>query len=72
MRVSTTNTARQVLQVFLEGVMKWGCPDRSRGDRGGENVYVSTYMILKRGPNRGSFLWGTYVIYLFVTCTLLT
>ena len=50
-----------MLNIFLEAVERWGSPDRVRGDRGGENVYVSTYMILKRGLNRGSFLWGTYV-----------
>jgi hypothetical protein len=65
MQVSTNNTARTVLHVFLKAVTKWGCPDRSRGDRGGENVYVSTYMILKRGPNRGSFLWGPCVFHWF-------
>ncbi|KIO16539.1 hypothetical protein M407DRAFT_53467, partial [Tulasnella calospora MUT 4182] len=30
-----------------------------RGDRGGENVKVSLHMILHRGPNRASFMWGS-------------
>ncbi|KDR81020.1 hypothetical protein GALMADRAFT_46025, partial [Galerina marginata CBS 339.88] len=34
-------------------------PSRLRGDRGGENVELSVWMILKRGPNRASFMWGS-------------
>ncbi|KAI0734720.1 hypothetical protein BC629DRAFT_1585879 [Irpex lacteus] len=30
-----------------------------RGDRGGENVGVSTWMIMHRGANRASFMWGS-------------
>ncbi|KAK6966454.1 hypothetical protein R3P38DRAFT_3337925 [Favolaschia claudopus] len=30
-----------------------------RGDRGGENVKVSLWMILHRAPNRTSFMWGS-------------
>ncbi|KAJ7096209.1 hypothetical protein C8R44DRAFT_835293 [Mycena epipterygia] len=30
-----------------------------RGDRGGENVEVSVWMIMHRGPNRASFMWGS-------------
>ncbi|KDQ20089.1 hypothetical protein BOTBODRAFT_170106 [Botryobasidium botryosum FD-172 SS1] len=30
-----------------------------RGDRGGENTEVAVRMVLLRGPNRRSFIWGT-------------
>ncbi|KIO32319.1 hypothetical protein M407DRAFT_66731, partial [Tulasnella calospora MUT 4182] len=29
-----------------------------RGDRGGENVKVAVYMTMRRGTDRGSYLWG--------------
>ena len=34
-------------------------PSRLRGDRGWENKLVSILIIIKRGRNRGSFLWGS-------------
>jgi hypothetical protein len=40
-------------------------PSRVRADRGAENKLVSIYMILKRGLNRASFIWGSSVIQLF-------
>ncbi|KAK7000661.1 hypothetical protein R3P38DRAFT_3616554 [Favolaschia claudopus] len=56
---SNNNRASTVLRYFLEAVQIWGAPSRMRGDRGGENIEVSVWMIRYRGPNRGSFLWGT-------------
>jgi hypothetical protein len=35
-----------------------------RGDRGGENTGVSVWMIMHRGPNRASFMWGSSVLSL--------
>jgi len=58
LRASTNNLASTVLELFLSAVAIYGAPYRVRGDRGGENVLVSAYMIMKHGPNRGSFLWG--------------
>jgi len=58
LRASTNNLADTVLELFLSATVKYGTPWRVRGDRGGENVLVSAYMIMKRGPNCGSFLWG--------------
>ena len=55
---NTNNHASTVLELFLSAVDLYGHPSRVRGDRGGENVLVSAYMIMKHGPNRGSFLWG--------------
>jgi hypothetical protein len=59
MRVSTRNTAQTVLALFLDATAAFGCPSRVRGDRGSENIDVSTWMIMYRGPNRASFMWGT-------------
>jgi hypothetical protein len=58
LRTSTNNWATTVLEVFLDAVSEYGAPSRLRGDRGGENVAVSTCMILLRGRNRASFMWG--------------
>ena len=59
MRVSSSNTAQTVLKLFLQAIKEFGCPSRVRGDRGAENVDLCTWMILYRGPNRASFMWGT-------------
>ncbi|OBZ75971.1 hypothetical protein A0H81_04732 [Grifola frondosa] len=59
LRASTNNRASTVLDVFLHAVEEYGAPSRVRGDRGGENVDVSVWMILRRGPNRASFMWGS-------------
>ncbi|KAK7007956.1 hypothetical protein R3P38DRAFT_3211610 [Favolaschia claudopus] len=59
MRASTNNRASTVLDVFKEAIAIYGTPYRVRGDRGGENVKVSVWMILHRGPNRASFMWGS-------------
>jgi len=59
MRVSTDNTAQTVLSFFLQAIATFGCPSRVRGDCGSENVDVCTWMIMYRGPNRASFMWGT-------------
>lgn len=59
MRVSSRNTAQTVLKLFLDIIKEFGCPWRVRGDRGSENVDLCTWMIMYRGPNRASFMWGT-------------
>jgi hypothetical protein len=61
LHASTNNRASTVLDVFLSAVEEYGCPFRVRGDRGGENTLVSVYMIMRKGPKPGSFLWGSYV-----------
>jgi hypothetical protein len=47
--------------MFIDAVIKHGVPSRVRGDRGGENRDVSILMILLRGLNRASFMWGPSV-----------
>lgn len=59
LRANTNNRARTVLKLFLRAVRKWGTPSRMRGDRGGENILVSVWMVMFRGPNRASFMWGS-------------
>ena len=59
MRASSTNTAQAVLRLFLDIIKEFGCPWRARGDRGSENVDLCTWMIMYRGPNRASFMWGS-------------
>jgi len=66
LHANTNNLASTVLELFLLGAEIYGTPSRVRGDRGGENVLVSAYMVMKRGPNRGSFLWGRSVMLIHV------
>jgi hypothetical protein len=58
LKASSNNKASTVLQLFLEAVDEYGVPVHVRGDRGGENVEVSVWMIQHRGPNRAAFMWG--------------
>jgi hypothetical protein len=44
--------------MFMEAILVYGIPSRVRGDRGGENRDVSILMILLRGADRASFMWG--------------
>jgi hypothetical protein len=59
LRASTNNKASTVLEMFLEAILAYGIPSRMRGDRGGENQDVAILMILLRGSDRGSYLWGS-------------
>ncbi|KAJ8086154.1 hypothetical protein PM082_004976 [Marasmius tenuissimus] len=58
-RASTNNRASTVLENFIDAVDQYGAPSRTRGDYGTENKLVALYMILKKGQNRGSFIWGS-------------
>ncbi|KAF5340537.1 hypothetical protein D9758_015819 [Tetrapyrgos nigripes] len=59
LQANTNNKASTVLKMFIKACRRYGMPSRVRGDRGGENRDVSILMILRRGANRGSFIWGS-------------
>jgi len=63
-----------VLDLFLDAVAEYGVPSRVRGDRGGENIEVSVWVIMHRGANRASFMWGSWVpiIGLYVQSVLIS
>ena len=61
-RVSDNNRASTVFDVFHEAIAEHGVPSRVRGDHGGENVQVAEFMEAYRGPGRGSYIWGRYII----------
>jgi len=47
--------------MFIDAIIEHGVPSRVRGDRGGENRDVSILMIILRGLDRASFMWGSSV-----------
>ena len=61
LQANTNNEASTVLSVFEKAVEAHGLPSRVRGDRGRENTEVSVRMIMTRGLQRASFMWGSYV-----------
>jgi hypothetical protein len=58
-RASNNNKASTVLDLFLSATEEYGFPSRLRGDRGGENMDVAVYMVMRNGTRRASFIWGT-------------
>ena len=61
LHASSNNQAETVLDMFINAILDHGVPSRVRGDRGGENQDVSILMILLRGLNCVSFMWGPSV-----------
>ena len=53
---SNNNLAITVKQLFKAAVQVYSLPSRVRGDRGGENVEITNFIISQRGEGRGSFL----------------
>lgn len=59
-QASNNNRSRTVCDgVFSDSIEQYGYPSRMRGDHGGENKDVAIKMIMQRGVNRGSFIWGS-------------
>ena len=56
---NTNNKASTVLEMFLDAILAYGIPSRMCGDHGGENWDVAIFIILLRGSDRGSYLWGS-------------
>ena len=62
LRASNNNSSDTVLDVFVKAALEHGYPSRLRGDRGGENIACAIYMVMRNGPNRSSFIWGSCVL----------
>jgi hypothetical protein len=62
-RASGNNRAQTVLDLFTDVVAEHGLPSRVRGDHGTENLLVAAYMERERGVERGSYIWGRWVVY---------
>ena len=56
--VATNNQAETAFRAFQTGVKEYGVPSRVRTDKGGENVQIAEFMIMRRGSNRGSIITG--------------
>jgi hypothetical protein len=54
--------------MFIDAIIEHGVPSGVCGDRGGENRDVSILMILLRGLNRASFMWGPSVSNTRIEC----
>ncbi|VDI06910.1 Hypothetical predicted protein [Mytilus galloprovincialis] len=61
MGVATNNQSSTVFDLFLNATTTCGLPSRVRTDHGGENVDVANFMVLQRGPGRGSIIQGRSV-----------
>ena len=59
LKAHTNNKSSTVLETFLHGVERFGLPSHVCSDRASENKDTAVLMIMARGSNRASFMWGT-------------
>ena len=64
LQASDNNRSTTMLDLFKSAVREYGMPSRVRGDLGGENIDVMTYIIMKNGTHRASFIWDSWVNWL--------
>ncbi|KAG5221077.1 Integrase catalytic domain-containing protein [Salix suchowensis] len=57
---ASITTCRYCSECVLRGSGEPWTTLQVRGDRGRENKGIAVYMILTKGANRGSFIWGPY------------
>ncbi|KAL4070115.1 hypothetical protein V8B97DRAFT_2024136 [Scleroderma yunnanense] len=55
-----------MLALFRQATVEYGIPSCAQGDCGGENIVIAMYMIMNKGHHRGSFIWGTYHLWVEV------
>ena len=58
---ANNNRAETVVELFENGVKKYGLPSRAQSDDGLENVAVAHYMLEQRGEGWGGILTGKSV-----------
>ena len=66
LRASDNNRGETVLDLFLSAATVNSVPSRIRGDHGVENILLAAWMEHHRGERRGSYIWGRYVLFLFM------
>ena len=58
---STNKYASTVLSLFLNGVSRFGLPDKVCSDHGGENIDVWCYMLASHNNNPDCVLAGSFI-----------
>ena len=72
LKVADNNRAATVLTAFAEACEEYGIPEKTRSDKGKENVLAAKFMLTNRGPK--SFITGRSVHnqrYLYALYTII-
>ena len=62
LHASDNNLSTTVLDLFLAAAHTYSVPSCVRGDHGIKNILLTAWMGLYQGGQRGSYIWGRYVI----------